>query len=80
MVNDIITYKQVFVSSENKPIVALIIGWIDKNLIGCDTPRIHGKFLELIKVVDGDKEWDITGCYQELRIMRLLCYNVFLSH
>ena len=26
--------------------VAMIYGWIDKNLEGCDNPRIHGKALD----------------------------------
>lgn len=29
----------------DKPTAALIIGWIRKNLEGCDNPRIHGKGL-----------------------------------
>lgn len=29
----------------DKSTVALIIGWIEKNLIGCDNPRAHGKGL-----------------------------------
>jgi len=26
-------------------IAAMIYGWIDKNLVGCDNPRMHGKAL-----------------------------------
>ena len=29
----------------DKPTAALIMGWIRKNLEGCDDPRIHGKGL-----------------------------------
>ena len=29
----------------DKPTRALIIGWIEKNLEGCDNPRVHGKGL-----------------------------------
>ncbi len=29
----------------DKPIVALIIGWLEKNIEGCENPRIHGKAL-----------------------------------
>ena len=29
----------------DKPTAALIIGWIKKNLEGCDNPRVHGKGL-----------------------------------
>ena len=29
----------------DKPTRALIYGWIEKNLIGCDNPRLHGKGL-----------------------------------
>lgn len=29
----------------DKPTAALIIGWIRKNLEGCDNPRTHGKGL-----------------------------------
>ncbi len=29
----------------DKPTAALIIGWIRKNLEGCENPRIHGKGL-----------------------------------
>ncbi|MCF0229755.1 MAG: type II toxin-antitoxin system RelE/ParE family toxin [Parasporobacterium sp.] len=29
----------------DKPTAALIIGWIRKNLEGCDNPRVHGKGL-----------------------------------
>ena len=29
----------------DKPAAALIIGWIRKNLEGCDDPRVHGKGL-----------------------------------
>ena len=27
----------------DKPTASLIVGWIRKNLEGCDNPRIHGK-------------------------------------
>lgn len=29
----------------DKPIRALVFGWIEKNLVGCDNPRQHGKGL-----------------------------------
>ena len=29
----------------DRPTAALILGWIEKNLVGCDNPRIHGKEL-----------------------------------
>ena len=29
----------------DKPTRALIFGWIEKNLVGCDNPRRHGKGL-----------------------------------
>lgn len=29
----------------DKSTAALIIGWIKKNLVGCENPRIHGKGL-----------------------------------
>lgn len=29
----------------DKPTASLIVGWIRKNLEGCDNPRIHGKGL-----------------------------------
>ena len=29
----------------DKPTRALIIGWIEKNLVGCENPRLHGKAL-----------------------------------
>ena len=29
----------------DKYIVALIIGWLEKNIEGCDNPRAHGKGL-----------------------------------
>lgn len=29
----------------DKPTRALIIGWIEKNLEGCENPRVHGKGL-----------------------------------
>ena len=29
----------------DRPTAALILGWIEKNLVGCDNPRIHGKGL-----------------------------------
>ena len=29
----------------DKHVAALIIGWIEKNLEGCENPRIHGKGL-----------------------------------
>ncbi|MHC1761635.1 MAG: type II toxin-antitoxin system RelE/ParE family toxin [Negativicutes bacterium] len=29
----------------DKPTRALIYGWIEKNLVGCDNPRQHGKGL-----------------------------------
>jgi len=29
----------------DKQTQALILGWIEKNLIGCDNPRLHGKAL-----------------------------------
>ena len=29
----------------NKHVSALIIGWIEKNLVNCTNPRIHGKCL-----------------------------------
>lgn len=29
----------------DKPTLALIIGWIEKNLEGCTNPRVHGKGL-----------------------------------
>lgn len=29
----------------DKHIVALIIGWLEKNIEGCDNPRAHGKGL-----------------------------------
>ena len=29
----------------DKPTRALIIGWIEKNLVGCENPRAHGKGL-----------------------------------
>ncbi|MCL2166291.1 MAG: type II toxin-antitoxin system RelE/ParE family toxin [Clostridiales bacterium] len=30
----------------DRPTAARIYGWIDKNLDGCDNPRIHGKTLD----------------------------------
>ena len=27
----------------DKYTAALIIGWIEKNLVGCEDPRLHGK-------------------------------------
>ena len=33
----------------DKSIAALILGWIDKNLEGCQDPRIHGKSLSADK-------------------------------
>ena len=27
----------------DKYIAAMLIGWIEKNLVGCDNPRLHGK-------------------------------------
>ena len=32
-------------SKLDKSILALIIGWIEKNIEGCENPRIHGKGL-----------------------------------
>jgi mRNA interferase RelE/StbE len=32
-------------SKLDKSISALIIGWIEKNIEGCENPRIHGKCL-----------------------------------
>ena len=29
----------------DRQIAAMIIGWIDKNLNGCENPRLHGKAL-----------------------------------
>lgn len=29
----------------DKSVAALIVGWIDKNIEGCQNPRIHGKNL-----------------------------------
>lgn len=29
----------------DRPTAALILGWIEKNLVDCDNPRIHGKGL-----------------------------------
>ena len=29
----------------DRPTRALIIGWIEKNLVGCENPRVHGKGL-----------------------------------
>ena len=29
----------------DKPVRALIFGWIEKNLVGCEDPRRHGKGL-----------------------------------
>ena len=29
----------------DKSVAALIVGWIDKNIEGCQNPRIHGKSL-----------------------------------
>lgn len=29
----------------DRPVAALILGWIEKNLVGCDDPRRHGKGL-----------------------------------
>ena len=29
----------------DKPIAAMIYGWIDKNLVDCSNPRLHGKAL-----------------------------------
>ena len=29
----------------DRQIAAMIIGWIDKNLNGCENPRMHGKAL-----------------------------------
>ena len=29
----------------DKPVASLILGWIRKNLEGCDDPRVHGKGL-----------------------------------
>lgn len=29
----------------DKHIASLIIGWLEKNIEGCETPRIHGKGL-----------------------------------
>ena len=29
----------------DKHTAALIVGWIEKNLVGCENPRIHGKAL-----------------------------------
>ena len=29
----------------DKPTRALIFGWIEKNLVGCENPRLHGKGL-----------------------------------
>ncbi len=29
----------------DRPIRALLFGWIEKNLVGCEDPRIHGKGL-----------------------------------
>ena len=45
-------YKVVFtekskkqLSKLDKSVSALIIGWIEKNIEGCENPRIHGKGL-----------------------------------
>lgn len=45
-------YKVVFtdearkqIKKLDKHIASLIIGWIEKNLEGCENPRIHGKGL-----------------------------------
>lgn len=45
-------YKIVFTEKAKKqlqkldrPIAALIIGWLEKNIEGCENPRIHGKGL-----------------------------------
>ena len=32
-------------SKLDKSVSALIIGWIEKNIEGCENPRIHGKSL-----------------------------------
>ena len=37
----------------DKPIRALIYGWIEKNLVGCINPRQHGKAL----VANHQGEW-----------------------
>lgn len=29
----------------DKPTRALLFGWIEKNLVGCENPRVHGKGL-----------------------------------
>lgn len=29
----------------DRPIRALLYGWIEKNLVGCENPRLHGKGL-----------------------------------
>jgi len=29
----------------DKPIAAMIFGWIEKNLVGCSNPRLNGKAL-----------------------------------
>lgn len=46
------TYKIVFTNRAkkqlqklDKPIIALIIGWIEKNLVNCTNPRQYGKSL-----------------------------------
>ena len=37
----------------DKQIAALILGWIEKNLVNCDNPRIFGKNL----IGDKSDEW-----------------------
>lgn len=29
----------------DKPTASLIIGWLEKNVVGCENPRLHGKSL-----------------------------------
>ena len=42
----IFTYKVIKeLKNIDKHTVALIFGWIEKNLEGCENPRIHGKCL-----------------------------------
>ena len=58
----------------DKPTRALIYGWIEKNLIGCDNPRLHGKGLtanhgrqwryrvgDYRLIADIQEDWDTVG-------------------
>lgn len=58
----------------DKPTVALIIGWLEKNIEGSENPRIHGK--ALVQNMAGKWRYRIGSyrvicCFQDDRVVVL---------